>query len=194
MSAACQPFGPFTTFELYGLSFLEALEATGDDRRVVSEYVLAILTADEAKPFSIVEPLHCSLFHSVSSGRSNYRRDRVGDRTFSIRPTVLSFGVERIASRPECRTKNRTIPGLTTSLPSQVDHRYGRDKCEHGCIVRSNRVTFGDKWRVSFSFIWRLQVFWESTALSQSSDALTRASASDSTGWHQSRTPERHRF
>jgi hypothetical protein len=30
---------------------------------VMDEYVLAILTADEAKTLGVVKPLHCSLFH-----------------------------------------------------------------------------------------------------------------------------------
>jgi hypothetical protein len=29
----------------------------------VYEYILAVLTADKAKPLGIVKPLHCSLFH-----------------------------------------------------------------------------------------------------------------------------------
>jgi hypothetical protein len=29
----------------------------------VNKHVLAVLTADEAKPLGIVKPLHCSLFH-----------------------------------------------------------------------------------------------------------------------------------
>jgi hypothetical protein len=29
----------------------------------VNKHILAVLTADEAKPLGIVKPLHCSLFH-----------------------------------------------------------------------------------------------------------------------------------
>jgi hypothetical protein len=29
----------------------------------VNKHVLAVLTADKAKPLGIVKPLHCSLFH-----------------------------------------------------------------------------------------------------------------------------------
>jgi hypothetical protein len=55
--------GPLHHVELHCLAFLQALEAARIDRGVVNEHVLTILTADEAKPLGIVEPLHCSLFH-----------------------------------------------------------------------------------------------------------------------------------
>jgi hypothetical protein len=42
---------------------LKAFETVRIDRRVVYEYILAVLTADKAKPLGIVEPLYCSLFH-----------------------------------------------------------------------------------------------------------------------------------
>jgi hypothetical protein len=44
---------------------LEALETVRIDGRVVNEHVLAVLTADEAKPLGIVKPFYCSLFHCV---------------------------------------------------------------------------------------------------------------------------------
>ena len=49
--------------ELYGLTFLQAAEALRLDRRVMNEDILAILARNEAIAFSVVEPLHCSLFH-----------------------------------------------------------------------------------------------------------------------------------
>ena len=52
--------------ELHRLTFLKALETAGDDRGVVREYIFPVLTADEAESFSVVEPLHCPLFHICS--------------------------------------------------------------------------------------------------------------------------------
>ena len=49
--------------ELHSLTLLEALETVRIDRRVVNKHILAVLTADEAKPLGIVEPLDSSLFH-----------------------------------------------------------------------------------------------------------------------------------
>ncbi len=82
--------GSLDHVELYGLSFLKALEATGDDRRVVSEYVLAILTADKAKPLSIVEPLHCSITHPLYVQITVEIKSRV--------PNLLSQGQQFSAS------------------------------------------------------------------------------------------------
>jgi hypothetical protein len=58
--------GSLDNVELHSLTFLKALETVRIDRRVVNKHVLAVLTADEAKPLGIVKPLHCSLFHVVS--------------------------------------------------------------------------------------------------------------------------------
>ena len=55
--------GSLDHVELNSLTLLKALEAARADRGVVSENILAILTADEPKTLSIVKPLHCSLFH-----------------------------------------------------------------------------------------------------------------------------------
>jgi hypothetical protein len=57
--------GPLDHVELHSLTFLKALETVRIDRREVNKHVLAVLTADEAKPLGIVKPLHCSLFHYV---------------------------------------------------------------------------------------------------------------------------------
>jgi hypothetical protein len=55
--------GSLDYVELHCLALLKALESVRIDRRVMYEYILAVLTADEAKPLGIVKPLHCSLFH-----------------------------------------------------------------------------------------------------------------------------------
>ena len=55
--------GPLDHVELHCLTLLEALETVRIDRRVVNEHVLAVLTADKAKPLGIVKPFYCSLFH-----------------------------------------------------------------------------------------------------------------------------------
>ena len=52
--------------ELYGLAFLQAAEAACLNRREMHEDVFAILTADEAKAFSVVKPLYCSCFQFCS--------------------------------------------------------------------------------------------------------------------------------
>jgi hypothetical protein len=91
-------FGSLDDVELDGLSFLKALEATRNDRRVVSEYVLAILTADEAKTLSIVEPLHCSLFHILSFVRQIAVENKSETELF-VQRQQFCFGVEIIASR-----------------------------------------------------------------------------------------------
>ena len=52
--------------ELYSLAFLQAAEAATLNRREMYENVFAVLTADKAKTFSVVKPLHCSCFHCCS--------------------------------------------------------------------------------------------------------------------------------
>ena len=49
--------------ELHSLAFLQALKATRLDGGEVNENVFAILTADKAVAFGVIEPLYCSLFH-----------------------------------------------------------------------------------------------------------------------------------
>jgi hypothetical protein len=56
-------FGSLDYVELDSLSFLQAAEAIGLDRRIVNENVFSILTADEAVALRVIEPLNCSLFH-----------------------------------------------------------------------------------------------------------------------------------
>jgi len=57
-------FGTFpslTFFVLHGRSFCERLEAVGVDVRVVDEQVIsAAFGCDEAKPFFVIEPFHCT--------------------------------------------------------------------------------------------------------------------------------------
>jgi hypothetical protein len=58
-----EAFRAFRDIELYLLAFLQAAEAAGLNRREMHEDVFAILTADEAKAFRVVKPLHCTCFH-----------------------------------------------------------------------------------------------------------------------------------
>jgi hypothetical protein len=51
--------------KLDGLTLLQALETASLDRGEMHENVFAILTADEAVAFSVIEPLYCSLFCHV---------------------------------------------------------------------------------------------------------------------------------
>src|SRR6476660_1685368 len=57
----------FSDLEFDLIAFLQALVALGADRAVVHEDIWSIVTADEAIPFCVVEPLHCALqsFHLV---------------------------------------------------------------------------------------------------------------------------------
>ena len=55
--------GSLGDVELHRLAFLEASEATGLDGGEMHENVFAILTADKAVAFGVIEPLYCSLFH-----------------------------------------------------------------------------------------------------------------------------------
>jgi len=51
----------------YALTFLERLEATGVDCRVMREEILStVFRGDEAKTFCVVEPLNCSVCHDAS--------------------------------------------------------------------------------------------------------------------------------
>src|SRR5712692_7475488 len=52
----------FGHLELHGLPFLQAAKAACLNSGEMHEDVLAILTADEAIAFGVVEPLYCSLF------------------------------------------------------------------------------------------------------------------------------------
>jgi len=55
--------GSLHDVELNRLPLLEAAETVRLDGGEMDENVLAILAADETKTLSVVEPLHCSLFH-----------------------------------------------------------------------------------------------------------------------------------
>jgi hypothetical protein len=88
LNVGCLPaLRPLNHIELHSLTLLEALEAARRDCGVMCENVFAVLTADEAKPLGIVKPLHCSLFHSVSSvliccpAHSNWGSGRIVAKT-----------------------------------------------------------------------------------------------------------------
>ena len=49
--------------KLHALALLQAAESACLNSRKVYEYILAILTADKAVAFCVIEPLYCSLFH-----------------------------------------------------------------------------------------------------------------------------------
>ena len=60
----CLPaLGSLHDVELDRLPFLQAAEALALNRREMNKYILAILPADKAVAFGVVEPLYCSLFH-----------------------------------------------------------------------------------------------------------------------------------
>ena len=61
-------FGPLGDVKLHRLALLQALEAARLDRREVHKNIFAILTADEAVAFGVIEPLYCSLFCHVGTG------------------------------------------------------------------------------------------------------------------------------
>ena len=56
-------FGPLHHVELHGLAFLQALETTRVDCRVVHEDILTVLTRDKAEALRVIKPLHSTLFH-----------------------------------------------------------------------------------------------------------------------------------
>src|ERR1700678_179218 len=55
--------GALDNVELHGLTFLQALETTRVDCRVMHEDVFTVLTRNKAKALRIVKPLHSTLFH-----------------------------------------------------------------------------------------------------------------------------------
>src|SRR5579863_6133645 len=55
--------GPLHHVELHGLTFLQTLETTRVDCRVMHEHVFAVLTRDKAEALRVVKPLHSTLFH-----------------------------------------------------------------------------------------------------------------------------------
>jgi hypothetical protein len=59
--------GTLGHIELHCLTLLQASETAGLDSREMHKNVFATLTADEAVPFSVIEPLYCSLFCHVDS-------------------------------------------------------------------------------------------------------------------------------
>lgn len=55
--------GALGDVELHRLAFLQALETARLDSGEMHENVFAILAADKAVAFGVIEPLYCSLFH-----------------------------------------------------------------------------------------------------------------------------------
>ncbi len=55
--------GSLHDVELNGLTFLQALETTRVDCRVVHEDIFAVLARNEAEALRVIEPLHSTLFH-----------------------------------------------------------------------------------------------------------------------------------
>ena len=56
----------FCQVKIDSLSFIERLEAISLDCGIMYEYVLSILTGDEAITFFCVEPLNCTLHYGTS--------------------------------------------------------------------------------------------------------------------------------
>ena len=54
---------PLHHVELHGLAFLQTLETTRVNRRVVHEDILTVLTRDKAEALRVIKPLHSTLFH-----------------------------------------------------------------------------------------------------------------------------------
>jgi hypothetical protein len=55
--------GTLDHVELHGLAFLQTLETTRRDCRVVHEDILTVLARDKAEALRVIEPLHSTLFH-----------------------------------------------------------------------------------------------------------------------------------
>ena len=65
-----ETLGSLHDAELDCLSLLQGAEAAGLNGGEMYEYIFAGLTGDETKTLSVVEPLHCTLFHFVYSSIS----------------------------------------------------------------------------------------------------------------------------
>src|SRR5207248_8943526 len=77
-----EAFGPLGNVELDRLAFLQAAKAACLDSRKMHKNVVARLAADEAEPFGVVKPFHCSLFHFVTCFYFEFllRRIAAGDK------------------------------------------------------------------------------------------------------------------
>src|SRR5436190_23001184 len=66
LDALCLPtFGSLYDGKLHRLTFFQAAETVSLNCRKVHENIFAVLAADESVAFRVVEPLHCTLFHSA---------------------------------------------------------------------------------------------------------------------------------
>jgi hypothetical protein len=61
-----QSLRPFCDLKLHCLTFSQRAEAVSANRRVMHKNVFTALTCNEAKPFGVIEPLYCTLFHNVA--------------------------------------------------------------------------------------------------------------------------------
>ena len=106
--------GPLGDVELHCLALLQALETACLDRREVHKNILAILTADEAIAFGVVEPLYCSLFCHVDTGVpfNQFTLERFG----GIAGRLLAV---------EARAAHDRL-GLTYITMVPVDHRISK--------------------------------------------------------------------
>jgi len=57
------PFRAFDDVERNWLSFFQAAKTIGLNRGKVNKYVFTVFPGNKAVAFSVIEPLHCSLFH-----------------------------------------------------------------------------------------------------------------------------------
>jgi len=60
-----EPLGTLRDFKLDALAFAQCAVPLGFDRRMVDEHVLAIVRADEAEPFRVIEPFDRTSSHET---------------------------------------------------------------------------------------------------------------------------------
>ena len=119
--------GPLGDVELHGLALLQALETARLDRREVHKNIFAILTADEAVAFGVIEPLYCSLFCHVDTGVpfNRFTLERFGSsegRLLAVKAGAAHdrFGLTYIGMvRAECAI-SKLVAGI--SAPERPPH------------------------------------------------------------------------
>jgi len=66
LHVGCLPsLGALYNVELHGLTFLQTLEATRVNRRIVNKYIFAVLARNKPEALRVIEPLHSTLFHWI---------------------------------------------------------------------------------------------------------------------------------
>src|SRR5690606_27473283 len=103
------------------LSFLQATEALGTDRRVVHEHAgAAVFRGDEAEPLGVVEPLHCAVLHELC--------DLVWMRCvrLSAQAHVAEYAAPVQPCKGGCSTRARSNPATPAVAAATLDSTSSR--------------------------------------------------------------------